>query len=77
MLPTNPTLYSVNKTTMRPKPGRITSGNLNGVAVAVTVLREQDDARAFTVYSAAPTKDQYGDRGVYAYNTSEGFQSVL
>ena len=32
--PTNPTVYMVNGTTMRPRVVHVTTGNANGVAIA-------------------------------------------
>ncbi|KAL2202217.1 hypothetical protein CC79DRAFT_1345291 [Sarocladium strictum] len=47
--PTNPTVYFVNATTMRPRPVHITTGNANGVAVALN----QDTILLATAYDAS------------------------
>jgi hypothetical protein len=49
--------------------------NLNGIAVSSWC--EKDDAKVFTVYSATSTKDQYGDRAIYAFHTFEGTEGIL
>lgn len=69
--PTNPTVYMVNGTTMRPKVVHITTGNANGVAVSAP----SDGSRQLylpdtgvSVFKPVSLKDPYGDRRLTAYD---------
>ncbi|KAF2011514.1 calcium-dependent phosphotriesterase [Aaosphaeria arxii CBS 175.79] len=75
--PTNPTIYFVNSTTMRPRPVHITTGNTNGIAVS----RSQADPSVHTVYlpdtgfsefKPVSRKNPLGDRALFAYDAAEG-----
>lgn len=75
--PTNPTIYFVNGTTMRPKPVHITSGNANGIAIS----RSLHNPSTHTVYipdtgisefKPVSFKNPYGNRALFAYDTSHG-----
>jgi hypothetical protein len=75
--PTNPTVYFVDRTTMRPKPVHITNGNANGVAVA----RSHTNPAIHTVYlpdtgvsefKPVSTKNPYGNRALFAYDAAQG-----
>lgn len=73
--PTNPTVYFVNSTTMRPKPVHITTGNANGIAVTKspsnpgthTVFIPDTGASEFRPKSL---KNPYGNRALFAYESS-------
>ncbi|CAJ0548414.1 Ff.00g020270.m01.CDS01 [Fusarium sp. VM40] len=72
--PTNPTVYFVNGTTLRPRPVHITTGNSNGIAVAST-----DSGRVVYLpdtgvsrFKPVSVKDPYGDRGLLAYEARAG-----
>ncbi|KAF5523803.1 hypothetical protein CGCA056_v005637 [Colletotrichum aenigma] len=54
--PTNPTVYFVNGTTMRPKVVHITTGNANGVSEFKPVSK----------------KNPYGNRALFAYDVATG-----
>ncbi|KAF6810630.1 lactonohydrolase [Colletotrichum sojae] len=73
--PTNPTVYMVNGTTMRPKVVHITTGNANGVAVSAA-----EDGRR-TVYlpdtgvsesKPVSRKNPFGNRALFAYDVAAG-----
>lgn len=73
--PTNPTVYFLNCTTMRPKPVHITAGNANGVAVS----RSSSSSSGHTVFlpdtgvsefKPVSLKNPYGNRALFAYDTS-------
>ncbi|KAG7055968.1 AkeP protein [Colletotrichum scovillei] len=73
--PTNPTVYMVNGTTIRPRVVHITTGNANGVAVSPLydgrhVLYLPDTG----VSEAKPVdrKNPYGNRALFAYDVGAG-----
>ncbi|KAF4943728.1 hypothetical protein FSARC_14846, partial [Fusarium sarcochroum] len=72
--PTNPTVYMVNGTTMRPKAVHVTTGNANGVAVrsidGKTVVYLPDTG--VSKFKPVSLKDPYGDRGLFAYDAKKG-----
>ena len=71
--PTQPTVYFVNGTTMRPRPVHITTGNANGVTVSsneqgqVTVYLPDTGVSEFKPVSL---KNPYGNRALWAYDAS-------
>ncbi|KAI4601662.1 hypothetical protein KJ359_011793 [Pestalotiopsis sp. 9143b] len=71
--PTNPTVYMVNGTTMRPKVVHITTGNTNGVAVSAP----SDGPRRLylpdtgvSAFKPESMKDPFGDRRLTAYDVA-------
>ncbi|KAF2248078.1 hypothetical protein BU26DRAFT_392479, partial [Trematosphaeria pertusa] len=74
--PTNPTVYFVNRTTMRPKAVHITTGNANGVAVS-----RNPSTNTSTVYlpdtgvsefKPVSRKNPFGNRALFAYEAGAG-----
>jgi len=79
--PTNPSVYFVNATTMRPRAVKVTPGSANGVAVAKNMHGE-----GHTVYLAQTSvsdgypknvEDISGDRSLYSYTTSPHSEGLL
>ncbi|KAF9729402.1 hypothetical protein PMIN02_002874 [Paraphaeosphaeria minitans] len=77
--PTNPTVYFVNATTMRPRPVHITTGNANGVAVALNPHDSTRSRQKHTVYLPdtgvseflpVSKKNPFGNRGLFAHDAS-------
>lgn len=73
--PTNPTVYFVNGTTMRPKVVHITTGNANGVAVSSL----QDGRHTLYLpdtgvseFKPVSKKNPYGNRALFAYDVATG-----
>ncbi|KAJ0341442.1 hypothetical protein COL154_011897 [Colletotrichum chrysophilum] len=73
--PTNPTVYFVNGTTMRPKVVHITTGNANGVAVSSL----QDGRHTLYLpdtgvseFKPVSKKNPYGNRALFAYDVAPG-----
>lgn len=75
--PTNPTVYFVNRTTMRPKAVHITTGNANGIAI----FRSPYSHDAHVVYipdtgvsefKPVSLKNPFGNRALFAYDTVGG-----
>ncbi|KAF0320317.1 lactonohydrolase [Colletotrichum asianum] len=73
--PTNPTVYFVNGTTMRPIVVHITTGNANGVAVS-----SLSDGRhtlylpdtGVSEFKPVSKKNPYGNRALFAYDVATG-----
>jgi gluconolactonase len=77
--PTNPTVYFVNATTLRPRPVHVTTGNANGVAVALNPDESARDRQKHTVYLPdtgvseflpVSKKNPFGNRALFAYDAS-------
>ncbi|KAJ4360986.1 uncharacterized protein N0V89_001555 [Didymosphaeria variabile] len=75
--PTNPTVYFVNATTMRPRAVHITTGNANGVAVALNPDETARGKQKHTVYLPdtgvseflpLSRKNPFGNRALFAYD---------
>ncbi|KAM0550193.1 hypothetical protein ACHAPJ_009041 [Fusarium lateritium] len=70
--PTNPTIYYVNGTTMRPKAVYITTGNANGIAVGPS---KNGDKQVYFADTGASEfqprrKNPYGERMLWSYDSS-------
>ncbi|KAF4982150.1 hypothetical protein FZEAL_2173 [Fusarium zealandicum] len=77
--PTNPTVYMVNGTTMRPRVVHVTTGNANGVAVSATdggktVYLPDTGVSEFKPVSL---KNPYGDRGLFAWDVQKNGGGML
>ncbi|KAJ4299218.1 hypothetical protein N0V90_004462 [Kalmusia sp. IMI 367209] len=73
--PTNPTVYMVNGTTMRPKPVHITTGNANGIAVSKSLNSPSTHTvylpdTGVSVFKPVSLKDPFGNRALVAYDSS-------
>ncbi|TDZ20072.1 hypothetical protein Cob_v007148 [Colletotrichum orbiculare MAFF 240422] len=73
--PTNPTVYMVNGTTMRPRVVHVTTGNANGVAVSPPrngrhTLYLPDSG--VSEQKPVSRKNPYGDRALVAYDVATG-----
>jgi sugar lactone lactonase YvrE len=72
--PTNPTVYMVNSTTMRPKPVHISTGNVNGIAIGRGAT--DDDHIVYvpdtgvSEFKPVSLKNPFGDRALTAYDVS-------
>ncbi|CAI6091102.1 unnamed protein product [Clonostachys chloroleuca] len=72
--PTNPTVYFVNGSSLRPKPIHITTGNANGVAVGVSpqggrILYLPDTG--VSEFKPVSKKNPFGDRSLHAFDISK------